>query len=84
MAGLRYPKELLEIQVLDDSTDETSSIAREHIRNPEGERLTISAICIAKIVTGLRQVRFRPDWKGQKESSLPFSMRTLCPEMIFS
>jgi cellulose synthase/poly-beta-1,6-N-acetylglucosamine synthase-like glycosyltransferase len=31
-AGLRYPKELLEIQVLDDSTDETSSIALEHIR----------------------------------------------------
>jgi cellulose synthase/poly-beta-1,6-N-acetylglucosamine synthase-like glycosyltransferase len=29
---LRYPKELLEIQVLDDSTDETSAIAREHIR----------------------------------------------------
>ena len=32
VAGLRYPKELLEIQVLDDSTDETASIAREHIR----------------------------------------------------
>lgn len=31
VAGLRYPKELLEIQVLDDSTDDTSSIALDHI-----------------------------------------------------
>jgi glycosyltransferase involved in cell wall biosynthesis len=40
--GLRYPKGLLEIQVLDDSTDETSSIVQEHIRKlrAEGHAIT--------------------------------------------
>jgi cellulose synthase/poly-beta-1,6-N-acetylglucosamine synthase-like glycosyltransferase len=31
IAALRYPREYLEIQVLDDSTDETEAIARAHI-----------------------------------------------------
>ena len=32
VAGLRYPKKLLEIQVLDDSTDETSAIVCNDVR----------------------------------------------------
>jgi cellulose synthase/poly-beta-1,6-N-acetylglucosamine synthase-like glycosyltransferase len=32
VAGLRYPKDLLEIQVLDDSTDETTSIASRLVK----------------------------------------------------
>ncbi len=31
IAALDYPKELLEVQVLDDSTDETSDIIRQHL-----------------------------------------------------
>jgi cellulose synthase/poly-beta-1,6-N-acetylglucosamine synthase-like glycosyltransferase len=31
VAAIRYPREYLEIQVLDDSTDETESLARAHI-----------------------------------------------------
>jgi cellulose synthase/poly-beta-1,6-N-acetylglucosamine synthase-like glycosyltransferase len=31
VAAIRYPREFLEIQVLDDSTDETESLARAHI-----------------------------------------------------
>lgn len=30
---INYPKELLEIQILDDSTDETSTIIKQHIKN---------------------------------------------------
>ena len=41
VAGLRYPKELLEIQVLDDSTDETSAIAQDHIRTLREEGYNI-------------------------------------------
>ena len=39
---LDYPKELLEIQVLDDSTDETSRIARGHIAKLRAEGHVIS------------------------------------------
>lgn len=40
--GLHYPKELLEIQVLDDSTDETSFIACEYIRKLRDEGYDIN------------------------------------------
>lgn len=42
VARLDYPKDLLEIQVLDDSTDETSSLAREHIAQLRKEGHTIT------------------------------------------
>jgi len=42
VARLDYPKELLEIQVLDDSTDETSRIARRHIAKLRAKGHTIS------------------------------------------
>ncbi len=44
VAGLRYPAELLEIQVLDDSTDETSSIAQEQIRKLGAEGHAIAYV----------------------------------------
>jgi len=31
VAGIRYPRELFEIQVLDDSTDETRALVRQHV-----------------------------------------------------
>lgn len=33
VAAFRYPKDKLEIQILDDSTDETAEIIKKHIRN---------------------------------------------------
>ena len=41
VAKLDYPKELLEIQVLDDSTDETKDICRKIIRKLAGEGFNI-------------------------------------------
>ena len=37
VARIRYPRELLEIQVLDDSTDETSSIVRAAVEHYRGQ-----------------------------------------------
>lgn len=42
VAKLDYPKELLEIQVLDDSTDETKEICRKIIRELSAEGFNIS------------------------------------------
>ncbi len=44
VAELDYPRELLEIQLLDDSTDETTSIAEERIRAWEAEGVRIEHI----------------------------------------
>ena len=44
VVNIRYPRELLEIQVLDDSTDETSSITQKHIRKLRGEGYNISYV----------------------------------------
>jgi cellulose synthase/poly-beta-1,6-N-acetylglucosamine synthase-like glycosyltransferase len=33
VAGIEYPRDRLEIQVLDDSTDETTDLARRHVEN---------------------------------------------------
>lgn len=41
VAKLDYPKDKLEIQVLDDSTDETRSVAREYVRRLQDEGLDI-------------------------------------------
>ena len=38
-AKIDYPKERLEIQVLDDSTDETTEVARAGVRPPCGQGL---------------------------------------------
>lgn len=43
-AGLDYPKESLEIQVLDDSTDETQEIVREVVRELKAQGYQISLI----------------------------------------
>jgi cellulose synthase/poly-beta-1,6-N-acetylglucosamine synthase-like glycosyltransferase len=43
-AGLDYPKESLEIQVLDDSTDETKKIVREVVRDLKDQGFNICLI----------------------------------------
>lgn len=41
---IEYPRELLEVQVLDDSTDDTSGIAQSRVEHWKGEGLTISYV----------------------------------------
>jgi len=42
VAGLNYPKELLEIQVLDDSTDETVEIGKKKVKELQEKGINIS------------------------------------------
>ncbi|MGB8215756.1 MAG: glycosyltransferase [Candidatus Methanoperedens sp.] len=44
VAGLNYPKELLEIQVLDDSTDETTDIIQRCVREFQDNGLNIYSL----------------------------------------
>ncbi len=41
VAGIEYPRERLEIQVLDDSTDETGALLRAHVQRLRGTGLDI-------------------------------------------
>tara|TARA_B100000508_G_scaffold141097_1_gene147073 strand:+ start:182203 stop:183666 length:1464 start_codon:yes stop_codon:yes gene_type:complete len=64
-----YPKELLEIQVLDDSTDETTSIIEQFIQeHPEKADI-------------IRHVR-RPDRKGFKAGALQFGLEVANGDFI--
>ena len=54
-----YPRELLEIQVLDDSTDETTSNRRAGGPAPRGTRRSTSATCIASTARATRRARSR-------------------------
>ena len=57
---LDYPRELLEIQVLDDSTDETTSVAAAR-RAPERERrASTSPISTGPTAPATRPARSRP------------------------
>ena len=55
-----YPRELLEIQVLDDSTDETRSVAEQAVRRnaANGHRHHLSSI--APIAPATRPARSKP------------------------
>lgn len=44
VASFDYPKEYLEIQILDDSTDETSQIIKDYLKNNVPENLSIKHI----------------------------------------
>lgn len=57
IAGLSYPKEKLFIQILDDSTDETSSIIKEKVRS------------YTRAGFNIEQVQ-RPDRRGYKAGAL--------------
>ncbi len=58
-AKLRYPKSLLDIQVLDDSTDETTARARNLVRKTSGKRGTRSNTSIVNTDKGIKQGLFR-------------------------
>jgi cellulose synthase/poly-beta-1,6-N-acetylglucosamine synthase-like glycosyltransferase len=67
---IEYPRELLEIQVLDDSTDETTSIASQAVRR--GTPLTTSSSTPASRTAALR----RRDWRSWRS---PPRARALFP-----
>ena len=61
-AGLEYPRDRFEIQLLDDSTDETVGVAEEIVQRYargfaglEGSRL---CICTGRIGMGIRRARW--------------------------
>jgi cellulose synthase/poly-beta-1,6-N-acetylglucosamine synthase-like glycosyltransferase len=55
---LDYPQDKLEIQVLDDSTDETREIAE--LRAPQARAVSTSSICTAPIGRVTRPARSTP------------------------
>ena len=69
MAAFDYPKEQLEIQVLDDSTDETVDIITEKVAYYQAKGLDI------------KHVR-RPDRKGFKAGALAYGLATARGEFI--
>lgn len=69
VAALRYPRELLQVQVLDDSTDETTAIAAERVQQLKAEGLDIELI-------------HRTDRTGFKAGALENGLRTSSGEFI--
>ena len=55
-----YPRELLEIQVLDDSTDETQDIAELAVRRYAARRASTSSTCTATTAPATRPARSTP------------------------
>ena len=55
-----YPRELLEIQVLDDSTDETTQRGRARRAAQRGARASTSSTSTAPIAPATRPARSRP------------------------
>ena len=69
VAGLRYPRDRFEVQVLDDSTDETSRVARAALERWRGRGLAIS-------------YRRRPVRTGFKAGALADGLRLATGELI--
>jgi len=69
VARIDYPRELLEIQVLDDSTDETRGIAEQAVRRLAAEGVDIKYI-------------HRTDRKGYKAGALEAGLKTARGEFI--
>lgn len=69
IAEIEYPKDKLEIQVLDDSTDETIDTTREHV-----ERLQATGLDIKQII--------RTDRKGFKAGALKEGLEIAKGEII--
>ncbi len=69
VCDLEYPRELLEIQVLDDSTDETCSVAERAVRRQAARGVDITYI-------------HRTDRTGYKAGALEAGMKTARGELI--
>ena len=68
-ANLDYPQDRFEIQVLDDSTDETSSLIRDRVEFWEKRGVRIKHV-------------IRPDRRGFKAGALSYGMKTVKGEFI--
>lgn len=55
VSTLEYPNHLLEVQVLDDSTDETVEITRAAVQRAPGRRASTSYICTAPTARASRR-----------------------------
>ena len=69
VGALRYPRDRLDVQVLDDSTDDTSRIVRRAIRRWRGRGLDITC-------------QRRPNRKGFKAGALADGLQTARAELI--
>ncbi len=69
VAAVDYPRERLEIQVLDDSTDETREVASRAVERYRAEGFDISFI-------------HRDDWTGFKAGALENGMKTAKGELV--
>ncbi|MGH9349161.1 MAG: cellulose synthase family protein [Vicinamibacterales bacterium] len=69
VCAIDYPRELLEIQVLDDSTDETRSVAEQAVRRHAARGLDIKYL-------------YRADRSGFKAGALEAGLRTARGELI--
>ncbi|TNE47891.1 MAG: glycosyltransferase [Bacteroidetes bacterium] len=69
VSRLDYPRDRLEVQILDDSTDETSDLIRQFLVRPEHR------------ATGFRHIR-RPDRSGYKAGALDYGLKHARGEFI--
>jgi len=69
VAAIRYPKELLEIQVLDDSTDETTAIARRAVERYSAQGFDIRYL-------------HREDRTGYKAGALDAGLRSASGDFV--
>ena len=69
VAGIEYPRELLDVQVLDDSNDETRLLASRKVLQLQSQGLNIEHIR-------------RPDRVGYKAGALDYGLRTSRGELV--
>ena len=79
VAQIRYPKDLLEIQVLDDSTDETTTIASRAGRALPRARASTSTTCTAPTAPATRRAPSTPACARPPASSSSSSTPTSSP-----
>ena len=76
VAKIDYPRDLLEVQVLDDSTDETQGIARACVEPLAGRRGSTSPTCTGPTAAASRRARSRTGSSPPRASSSRSSTRT--------
>ena len=81
-AKIDYPHELLQIQVLDDSTDDTHPFTRALVEDYRETGLPIEYIHRTNGM-GSRQERSKTDYKPRRANWSPSSTRTLFLPTIF-
>ena len=79
---IRYPKELFEIQILDDSTDDTVEIVENAVSKYRSQGFDV--VHLRRLDrTGYKAGALEAAWPGQKGRLSPFSMRISSRHLIF-